>query len=59
MNPRIRKVGIILKKQDARVRSVVGEVIPWDETGPAFGKQFLYAVARKTALGLILILYSR
>jgi NAD+ kinase len=29
MNPLIRKVGIILKKQDARVRDVVSEVIPW------------------------------
>jgi NAD+ kinase len=29
MNPCIRKVGIILKKQDARVRDVVAEVIPW------------------------------
>jgi NAD+ kinase len=29
MNPLIRKVGIILKKQDARVRNVVSEVIPW------------------------------
>jgi NAD+ kinase len=29
MNPCIRKVGIILKKQDVRVRNVVGEVIPW------------------------------
>jgi NAD+ kinase len=29
MNPCIRKIGIILKKQDARVRNVVGEVIPW------------------------------
>jgi NAD+ kinase len=29
MNPPIRKIGIILKKQDARVRNVVGEVIPW------------------------------
>jgi NAD+ kinase len=29
MNSCIRKVGIVLKRQDARVRSVVGEVIPW------------------------------
>jgi NAD+ kinase len=29
MNPCIRKVGIILKRQDARVRDVVAEVIPW------------------------------
>jgi NAD+ kinase len=29
MNPCIRKVGIILKKQDARVRNVVAEVLPW------------------------------
>jgi NAD+ kinase len=29
MNPLIRKVGIILKKQDARVGKVVSEVIPW------------------------------
>ncbi len=29
MNPCMRKVGLILKRQDVRVRSVVGEVIPW------------------------------
>jgi NAD+ kinase len=29
MNSCIRKVGIVLKKQDARVRDVVGEIIPW------------------------------
>jgi NAD+ kinase len=29
MSPNIRTVGIILKKQDARVRNVVSEVIPW------------------------------
>jgi len=29
MNERIRKIGIILKKQDARVSSVVSEVVPW------------------------------
>jgi NAD+ kinase len=29
MSPLIRKVGIILKKQDIRVRDVVGDVIPW------------------------------
>jgi NAD+ kinase len=29
MSPYIRTVGIILKKQDARVRNVVSEVIPW------------------------------
>jgi len=29
MNPSIRKVGIILKRQDARVRSIVSDIIPW------------------------------
>jgi NAD+ kinase len=29
MNPYARKVGLVLKKQEDRVRSVVGEVIPW------------------------------
>jgi NAD+ kinase len=29
MNPSIGRVGLILKKQDARVRSIVGEVVPW------------------------------
>jgi NAD+ kinase len=29
MSPHMRKVGIILKKQDARVRDIVSEVIPW------------------------------
>jgi NAD+ kinase len=29
MNPSIRKVGIILKKQDARVRNIVSDIIPW------------------------------
>jgi NAD+ kinase len=29
MNPHARKVGLILKKQEDRVRSVVGEVVPW------------------------------
>jgi NAD+ kinase len=29
MNPCIRRVGIFLKKQDLRVRNVVGEIIPW------------------------------
>jgi NAD+ kinase len=29
MNPRVRRIGIIIKKQDARVRDVVGDVVPW------------------------------
>jgi NAD+ kinase len=29
MNPRIKKVGIILKKQDSRVQSIVDDIIPW------------------------------
>jgi NAD+ kinase len=29
MNPCIRKVGIFLKHQDVRVRTIVGEIIPW------------------------------
>jgi len=29
MNPSIRKVGLILKRQDARVRSIVSDIIPW------------------------------
>ncbi len=29
MNPSIRKVGIILKRQDDRVRSIVSDIIPW------------------------------
>jgi NAD+ kinase len=29
MNPSIHRVGIILKRQDARVRSIVSEFIPW------------------------------
>jgi NAD+ kinase len=29
MNPRMRRIGIIIKKQDARVRDVVGVVVPW------------------------------
>ncbi len=29
MNPRIQRVGIILKRQDARVRNVVEDLIPW------------------------------
>jgi NAD+ kinase len=29
MNPCIKRIGIIPKKQDARVRNIVGEVIPW------------------------------
>ncbi len=29
MNPSIRKIGIILKKQDARVRGIVSDIIPW------------------------------
>jgi NAD+ kinase len=29
MNSPVKKVGIILKRQDARVQSVVGDIIPW------------------------------
>ena len=29
MNPRIRKIGIVFKKQDARVRSIAGDIVPW------------------------------
>jgi NAD+ kinase len=29
MNPKIRKVGIIFKKQDARVRGIAADIIPW------------------------------
>jgi NAD+ kinase len=29
MNPRIQRVGIILKRQDVHVRNIVGDVIPW------------------------------
>jgi NAD+ kinase len=29
MNPKIKKVGIILKKQDSRVQSIVEDIIPW------------------------------
>jgi NAD+ kinase len=29
MNPRVRKIGIILKRQDARVQSIVDDIIPW------------------------------
>jgi NAD+ kinase len=29
MNPSIRKVGVILKKQDARVQNIVSDIIPW------------------------------
>jgi NAD+ kinase len=29
MNPKIKRVGIILKKQDSRVQSIVDDIIPW------------------------------
>ncbi len=29
MNPCVKKVGIILKKQDSRVQSIVSDIIPW------------------------------
>ena len=29
MNPKVRKIGIIFKKQDARVRDIAGDIIPW------------------------------
>jgi NAD+ kinase len=29
MNPKIRKVGIIFKKQDARVRGIAADIVPW------------------------------
>lgn len=29
MNPKVRKIGIIFKKQDARVRDIAGEIVPW------------------------------
>jgi NAD+ kinase len=29
MNPKVRKIGIIFKRQDARVRDIAGEIIPW------------------------------
>jgi NAD+ kinase len=29
MNPRIRKIGIIFKKQDARVRGIAADIVPW------------------------------
>ena len=29
MNPKVRKIGIIFKRQDARVRDIAGDIIPW------------------------------
>jgi NAD+ kinase len=29
MNPQIRKIGIILKKQDSRVFSIIQDIVPW------------------------------
>jgi NAD+ kinase len=29
MNPNVRKIGIIFKRQDARVRDIAGDIIPW------------------------------
>lgn len=29
MNPKVRKIGIIFKQQDARVRAIAGDIIPW------------------------------
>ncbi len=29
MKPNIRKIGIILKKQDSRVQSIVNDIVPW------------------------------
>ena len=29
MNPKIRKIGIIFKKQDARVRGIAADIVPW------------------------------
>ena len=29
MNPKIKKVGIILKKQDQRIQSIVDDIVPW------------------------------
>ena len=29
MNPKVRKIGIIFKQQDARVRDIAGNIIPW------------------------------
>ena len=29
MNPKVRKIGIIFKQQDARVRDIAGDIIPW------------------------------
>ena len=29
MNPQIRKIGIIFKQQDARIRSIASDIVPW------------------------------
>ena len=32
MNPKIRRIGIIFKRQDARVRGIAADIIPWLES---------------------------